>query len=72
MSVASRVGIEQGIERGIVQGEQTVGLRQMEAKLGPLSATVKQRVEALSVEALAQLQLELLNAQALEELRLVD
>jgi len=42
----------------------------MEAKFGPLSAKVKQQVEALSPEALAQLQLDLLKAQALAELRL--
>jgi hypothetical protein len=44
----------------------------MEAKFGPLSAKVKQQVEALSPEALAQLQLDVLKAQALEELRLED
>ena len=44
----------------------------MEAKFGPLSLKVKQQVEALSPEALAQLQLDLLKAQALEELRLDD
>ncbi|MGO9465752.1 MAG: DUF4351 domain-containing protein [Isosphaeraceae bacterium] len=65
-------GIERGIERGILQGERRSVLRQMEAKFGPLSAKVKQQVEALSPEALAQLQLDLLNAQALEELHLED
>ncbi len=44
----------------------------MEAKFGPLSAKVKQQVEALSPEALARLQLDVLKAQALEELRLED
>jgi hypothetical protein len=44
----------------------------MEAKFGLLSDKVKQQVEALSPEALAQLQLDLLKAQALEELRLGD
>ena len=63
---------ERGIERGIEQGERRSALRQMEAKFGPLSAKVKQQVEALSPEALAQLQLDLLKAQALEELRLQD
>jgi Domain of unknown function (DUF4351) len=61
---------ERGIERGIEQGERRSALRQMEAKFGPLSPEVKQQVEALSPEALAQLQLDLLEAQALEELRL--
>ena len=57
-------------ERGIEQGEQRSALRLMEAKFGPLSAKVKQQVEALSSEALAQLQLDLLKAEALEELGL--
>jgi hypothetical protein len=38
----------------------------------PLSADVKSRVEALSPEDLAQLQLDLLQAPSLQELRLVD
>jgi hypothetical protein len=59
-------------ERGIEQGERRVALRQMEAKFGPLSAEVKQQVEALSPEALAQLELDLLKAQSLEELSLGD
>jgi Domain of unknown function (DUF4351) len=63
---------ERGIERGIEQGERRSALRQMEAKFGPLSVKIKQQVEALAPEALAQLQLDLLKAQALEELRLRD
>jgi hypothetical protein len=63
---------ERGIERGIEQGERRSALRLLEAKFGPLPAEVKQRVEALSPEALARLQLDLLHAQALEELRLED
>ena len=59
-------------ERGIEQGERRSALRQMEAKFGPLTAKVKQQVEALSSNALAQLQLDLLKAQSLEELRLDD
>ena len=59
-------------ERGIEQGERRSALRQMEAKFGPLTAKVKQQVEDLSSNALAQLQLDLLNAQSLEELRLDD
>jgi hypothetical protein len=47
-------------------------LRQLEAKFGPLSPKVQQQVEALSPEALAQLQLDLLKAQALGELGLED
>jgi hypothetical protein len=57
-------------ERGILQGERRSALRQLEAKYGPLSPEVKQRVEALSPEGLAQLQLDLLKAQSLKELGL--
>ena len=63
---------ERGIERGIEQGEQRSALRLMEAKFGPLSPEIKRQVEALSPEALAQLQLDLLKAQTLEELHLED
>jgi hypothetical protein len=65
-------GIEDGIERGIAQGERRAALRQMEFRFGPLSAEVKQQVEALARDALARLQIELLKAQSLEELRLGD
>jgi Domain of unknown function (DUF4351) len=61
---------ERGIEDGIEQGERRSALRFMEAKFGLLSPEVKQRVEALSPQALARLQLNLLKAQALEELHL--
>ena len=72
MKTTYECGIEDGIERGIEQGERRSALRQMEAKFGPLSAKVKQQVQALSSNALAQLQLDLLNAHSLEELRLDD
>ncbi len=65
-------GIEQGIERGIEQGERRSALRLMEAKFGPLPAKVKQRFEALSLDTLARIQLDLLTVQTLEELRLDD
>ena len=42
----------------------------MAKKFGPLPAEVERRVEALSPEALARLQLDLLDAQTLEELLL--
>jgi hypothetical protein len=65
-------GIERDIERGIEQSERRVTLRQLQAKFGPLSPDVKEHVEALSPEALAQLQIDLLQAQSLEELDLKD
>jgi hypothetical protein len=61
---------ERGIECGIEQGERRSALRLLEAKFGPLTPKIKQQVEALSPEALAQLQLDLLKAQTLEELHL--
>jgi hypothetical protein len=61
---------ERGIERGIEQGERRSALRQMEAKFGPLPPEVKGQVEALSLDAVIQLQLDLLKAESLEELRL--
>ncbi len=42
----------------------------MEAKFGTLSPEVQEQLEALSPEALALLQLDLLKAQAVEELGL--
>ena len=63
---------ERGIERGIEQGERRLTLRLIEAKFGPLPLSVKQQIEALSPEALARLQIDLLTAQALEELSLGD
>ena len=44
----------------------------MEAKFGPLPPEVKKQVEAMSLDAVIQLQLDLLKAHALEELRLDD
>jgi hypothetical protein len=41
-------------------------------KFGPLPAKIKQQLDALSPAALAQLQLDLLKAQTLEELRLEE
>jgi Domain of unknown function (DUF4351) len=63
-------GMVRGIEQGMVQGERRAALRQMEAKFGPLPLKVKEQVEALSPEALARLQIDLLTARSLEELRL--
>jgi hypothetical protein len=57
-------------ERGIEQGERRSALRQMEAKFGPLSPEVKGQVEALSLDAVIRLQLDLFKARSLKELGL--
>jgi hypothetical protein len=44
----------------------------LEAKFGPLSPEVKQRVEALSPEQLHQLVLDLMKSQSLTDLHLLD
>ncbi|MBV9124542.1 MAG: DUF4351 domain-containing protein [Planctomycetes bacterium] len=44
----------------------------LEAKFGPLSSEVRQRVEALSPERLRQLLLDLLKVQTLNDLHLED
>jgi hypothetical protein len=65
-------GVEQGIEQGIEQGMRRSALWLMEAKFGPLSAEVKQQVGSLPRDAVAQLQLDLLKAEAIEDLHLGD
>jgi hypothetical protein len=59
-------------ERGKIEGWRTAALLQLEAKFGPLSLEVKQRVEALSSEELRQVLLDLVKAQSLQELHLED
>jgi hypothetical protein len=59
-------------ERGKIAERRETALLLLEAKFGPLSAAVRQRVEALSPEELRQLTLDLVKAQSLKELRLED
>jgi Domain of unknown function (DUF4351) len=63
---------ERGKNEGILQGERLSTLRLLEAKFGPLGPEAKQRVEALSPADLHQLQIDLLKASSLKELRLED
>jgi Domain of unknown function (DUF4351) len=65
-------GIERGIEQGMVQGKRWSALLVMEARFGALSPEVKQRVEALSPEALDRLLRDLLKAQTLKDPSLDD
>ena len=59
-------------ERGIIQGRLEASLLLLEAKFGPLSVEVRQRVEALSPEELWQRMLDFVKAQSLKDLRLED
>ncbi len=59
-------------ERGKIAGLRETALLQLEARFGPLSPAIRQRVEALSPEELRQLTLDILKAQSLKELRLED
>ncbi len=63
---------ERGKIAGKIEGQRESALLQLEAKFGPLAPEVKQHVEALAPEDLRQLQLDLLKAQSLQELRLKD
>lgn len=59
-------------ERGKIAGQREMTLRQLQAKFGPLSATVRERVESLSLDELDRLAVELLEPRSLKELRLED
>jgi Domain of unknown function (DUF4351) len=59
-------------ERGRIQGRRETALLLLDAKFGPLSPEVKQRVEALSPEQLDQLLLDLLKNPSLKDLHLED
>jgi hypothetical protein len=59
-------------ERGRIEERREIASLQLQARFGPLSAEVKQRLDALSPEELRQLLLDLLKSQSLEELHLDD
>jgi hypothetical protein len=57
-------------DRARIQERREMLLLQLEAKFGPLAPDVKQQVEALSLEQLRPLLLDLVKAQSLSELHL--
>ena len=59
-------------EKGLQQGWRTAVQKQLEARFGPLSASVRERLDSLGPERLEALALELLKAQSLQELGLED
>jgi hypothetical protein len=63
---------EKGIAQGMILGLRQAAFRQLEAKFGPLSPAVRQRVEALSSDELLQLLDDFLKAQSLKDLRLEE
>ena len=63
-----RRGLQQGRVEGRVEGEQTVVMRQIEKRFGPVPAWARQRLEAMSAPELEETALRLLDARSLEEL----
>lgn len=63
---------ERGKLEGRIEERRRTALRQLDARFGPLSTEVKQRVEALSPEQLDQLLVDLLKSQSLKDLHLED
>jgi hypothetical protein len=60
--------IRQGLEQGRVEGEQTVVMRQIEKRFGPVPAWVRQRIEAMPAPKVEETALRLLDARSLEDL----
>jgi hypothetical protein len=63
---------ERGKIEGRIEERRELAWFQLEAKFGPLSPEIKQRVEALSPEQLRQLLLDFAKGQSLKELHLED
>lgn len=59
-------------EKGMVAGQRALALKQLEAKFGPLSDAVKQRVESIPPDDLLRIMLDYHKAQSLKELGLQD
>jgi hypothetical protein len=63
---------ERGKIEGRIEGRREMALMLLEARFGPLSPAVKQRVEALSPEQLTQLLLDFARGESLKQLGLQD
>ena len=59
-------------EKGVLAGQRKLLGQLLEAKFGPLPATAVERLQTLPEEELARLGLRYVQAQSLQELRLVD
>jgi flagellar biosynthesis/type III secretory pathway protein FliH len=62
---------EKGVQAGLEQGRRMLQ-KQLQARFGPLSPSVHERLESLSPERLEELALVLLEAHSLQELGLED
>jgi hypothetical protein len=62
----------EGRLEGRIEERRETALLLLEAKFGPLSPEVKQRVEILSSELLRQLLLDVVKAESLKQLHLED
>jgi hypothetical protein len=63
--------IRQGMEQGRAEAyrrEQALILRQIEKRFGPVSASLRERLESLSLDETEQVALRLLDANSLDEL----
>jgi Domain of unknown function (DUF4351) len=67
-----RDGIREGEALGERLALRRTAIRQLEAKFGPLSTTVKERLETLSTAQLDSLLIDIIKAQSLKELGLED
>jgi hypothetical protein len=65
-------GEAEGEARGLERGQRTILALQLEERFGPLQARVRQRLESLSADQLAELAKALLRTTSLQELGLAD
>ena len=63
-----RKGIEIGREQGLEEGERKIVLRMIAKRFGPVPATARKRIEALTASKLERIALRLLDASSLDEL----
>lgn len=61
-------GLQQGLQQGMQQGESNMVLRQLNRRLGQVSASIEEQIRQLSVEQLEDLGEALLNFESQEDL----
>jgi hypothetical protein len=68
----TKTWFEEGLEKGLEQGQRRMLQKQLEVRFGPLSPPVRQRLEAWPTDRLVELGQALLQAQSLRELGLEE